>query len=612
MEHNKKWYRRTWLWIAAVLGVLVVGGVVRGFTSVTPPEFSSSPVERIDLRQTVSETGSVVADVEIRYGWEVNGRVAALEKHVGDRVEAGNVIARLNSTKQEASLSQAQAVYLTAQARLNERLAPPSDEAVSESQAAVAKAQASLAQVKADLEKVKVAAQASTDSAQNALDSAYNDLQQASDVNQSRIVQDAYDDLLHTLQTTLPVMTSAFIESDAILGVDNELANDDFESVLSALNPSALNVASASYVFASAKAKAAQSAVAVLSDADSHAAVDQARAQISSALNSVFDHLVDVTAVLDATRPTGNLSVSELDAFKAGITTAKTSLNTQRTNVTNAVQAVTTAENSLTSYRLAYDRAVRDLDSAKQQAVADIQKAQAAVNVQQAAVLQAQAAHEVLVSVPRNVDVAALRAEVSNAAAQVRLAQTEFDKTRLTALSNGVIAKLDVELGENVTANQEVVTIISSEVNIDVDISESDIAKVQLGDPAVITLDAFGPEVEFTGTVASIEPSQTEISGVIYYATHVGLDASLEVDVRPGMTANVDILTDAKQQVLVIPQRAVFEEDGKKLVRVVTDAAKGVFERREIATGLRGDDGMIEVVSGLREGEMVVTFLKEE
>ena len=76
-------------------------------------------------------------------------------------------------------------------------------------------------------------------------------------------------------------------------------------------------------------------------------------------------------------------------------------------------------------------------------------------------------------------------------------------------------------------------------------------------------------------------------------------------DIKPGMTANVTIKTDERKAALVIPLRAVrTAQDDSKTVRVLKNK---VPEIRTIGIGLRGDEGRVEVTSGLTEGEVVVT-----
>ena len=74
------------------------------------------------------------------------------------------------------------------------------------------------------------------------------------------------------------------------------------------------------------------------------------------------------------------------------------------------------------------------------------------------------------------------------------------------------------------------------------------------------------------------------------------------------MTANLDILTDGRQDVIAIPQRAVITKNGEKFVRVVRDS---LIEEIQIKTGLISRDGLIEITDGLNEGDKVVTFVEE-
>jgi multidrug efflux pump subunit AcrA (membrane-fusion protein) len=98
------------------------------------------------------------------------------------------------------------------------------------------------------------------------------------------------------------------------------------------------------------------------------------------------------------------------------------------------------------------------------------------------------------------------------------------------------------------------------------------------------------------------------MSGVVYYKTTVSLDSE-DQRIKQGMTANIVIVAAFKNGVLNVPQRAVIEKDGKKIVRVV-DGDK--FKEVEVQTGLKGVGGEIEITSGLKEGDKVVTFIKGE
>ncbi len=75
------------------------------------------------------------------------------------------------------------------------------------------------------------------------------------------------------------------------------------------------------------------------------------------------------------------------------------------------------------------------------------------------------------------------------------------------------------------------------------------------------------------------------------------------------MTANIDILTAKRENVIVVPQRAVIAKNGDKIIKILDRS--GIIKEVKAETGLRGSDGNIEIISGLNEGDSVVVFVKE-
>jgi RND family efflux transporter MFP subunit len=196
----------------------------------------------------------------------------------------------------------------------------------------------------------------------------------------------------------------------------------------------------------------------------------------------------------------------------------------------------------------------------------------------------------------------AQEALVEQAAAQIDGIRAQIFKTTLRSPINGTITKEEVKLGEIVTANSLVVSIISANnLEIEANIAEADIAKIKIGQSAKVTLDAYGNDVVFDAKIVFIEPAETIIEGVSTYKTKLQFDKE-DDRIKSGMTANVDILTDTRENTLVIPQRAVYRKDGEESVLIYND---GSFQERKIRTGLRGSDGNIEVLEGLIEGENI-------
>ncbi|KPJ71581.1 hypothetical protein AMJ50_01700 [Parcubacteria bacterium DG_74_3] len=104
-----------------------------------------------------------------------------------------------------------------------------------------------------------------------------------------------------------------------------------------------------------------------------------------------------------------------------------------------------------------------------------------------------------------------------------------------------------------------------------------------------------------------IYPSQKIIEGVVYYEVIVGPTSDLETwipdTVKPGMTADLTIQTALKENVLIVPEKAIQEKNGKTLVQIFQ---AGKIQEQTIETGLWGSNDLVEVVSGLEEGEQVV------
>ncbi len=600
-------------WIPAIIGLLVVGGVVAKTQKKVAPEVSTTDVKRQDLTQSVTETGTVVSSLKVQYGWQKTGTVALISKKVGDIVRKGEVIASIEGTQEALALAQARASLDSARASLAQQVAGATTEERQKSTASVEQARASLAQAEAVLTETKLSTDASVKQAENALLTAENNLRLVQGGENSQLVDDAYEDLTDTLKSTVATLSSKLGVADEIVGVDNSGANDSFESLLGALDANAKFRAEVSYKEARIAVDAVENAVTILSKNTAHTIIDQKTEAVESAIEKTQKALLDTRTLLDKTISGDELTESELSSLKSDIDSARSSVNTGAASLTTSKQAVAAARNSLSSYELAYDKAKTAVDTATQDAQTQIRKSEAAVAVQQAALLQAEAGNASVTAPPRSIDLAPYEADVRRNQAIVADRAKEYEKTKLIAVVDGVISTLSVEVGELVSASTPVVTILSPELTIEVDISEADIAKISSDDTAKVTLDALGEDISYEAVVKHIDPAETEISGVIYYKTKLSFVHLPENHaVKPGMTANIEIFTDTAKQVLVIPQRAILERDDKKVVRVITNQKTNAFEERDVVTGLRGNDGLIEITSGLAEGDIVVTFLKEE
>lgn len=198
-------------------------------------------------------------------------------------------------------------------------------------------------------------------------------------------------------------------------------------------------------------------------------------------------------------------------------------------------------------------------------------------------------------------------AGIEQAKAQVSIAEAELSKSVLISPIEGVVTNIDIKLGEIFSANKTAISIISyGDYEVESFVPEADISKVKINDQAKTTLDAYGDTVTFDTSVIKIDPSATVIDGVPTYKVTLKF-INIDDRIRAGMTANLDILTNQKDNVLVIPSRVVTTRDDGKYVAVPSLSEESGLVEKKVVTGLRGSDGNVEVVSGLNEGELVIS-----
>jgi HlyD family secretion protein len=231
---------------------------------------------------------------------------------------------------------------------------------------------------------------------------------------------------------------------------------------------------------------------------------------------------------------------------------------------------------------------------------------------------------------------------VQSAQANVKQSRDNLSRTAIYAPMSGTISRLAVELGERVVgtaqmAGTEIVRVADlTNMEVEVDVNENDIVKVNVGDETIVEVDAYLKR-EFKGVVTEIANSaQTALSAdqVTNFKVKVRIQPESYADLtegkpesyspfRPGMTATVDIITNKRNEIIGVPISAVViktdttcvKEKGtrKKITSGNQEKFEVVFIKngtkagiRVIKTGIQ-DDSNIEVLSGLLEGDEVIT-----
>ena len=254
------------------------------------------------------------------------------------------------------------------------------------------------------------------------------------------------------------------------------------------------------------------------------------------------------------------------------------------------------------------------LDNAQvdyQVAVANYNLATAEVNnssVQSAAaqVASAQATLDSLKNTPASADVQL--AELAVKTAQIALDQAKLNLTgsQLIAPFDGMVAVVSIQVGQQVSSSAEAVTLVNlSKLEAQVNVSETDLPNIKVGQSVQVTFDALTGQT-FTGTVTNVALVGTTSSGVVNYPVTIALDqpgaSASPSEIRPGMSANVSIVVERRDNILLVPNRAVKTSGKQKTVTVLKD---GKSTQVTVTLELSGDT-QSEVTSGLNEGDAVV------
>lgn len=197
-------------------------------------------------------------------------------------------------------------------------------------------------------------------------------------------------------------------------------------------------------------------------------------------------------------------------------------------------------------------------------------------------------------------------AEVVSARGKVQAAQARVEDKVLRAPSDGTITSIAIDVGELVEAHTNSITIQDvGNLYLKAKVNEENIRYLRAGQNATVIFDAFGNNKMVTATIAEIDLSATKEGDVVNYEITATLEDS--TDIKAGMTATMTVLIDEKKGVLAVPLRAVARDGTSASVSVLVDEKKMKSEKRSVVIGLEGDGSMVEIVSGLSEGEQVLT-----
>lgn len=554
MEPKKKSRRGRWIALALVAVVIAAAGIFvvkpfleqvqqrrQAFAAANAESGQTATVFIGDLSAGATASGRLLPQREAQLALGISGRVAQIYVAMGDEVQAGDPLVRLEASTLERAVRSAEQSLAIQEANLVELKRGASKEDIAVAEASLESAGASLA-----------SAQAGLLNAQSAL-------------------------------------TKAQLSRDGLADADVTAA---------------ANLNSAQATLNSAQTQLA----ALLAGADAET-VEQARLNLEKAKNSLWNAQLErdaqngrpgtpgyVKSQMDIAVANAEIAVqlAEISYRQAQEGATAEAIAAARATVASAEAQVTSAQAHLDDI----DDQIAQAEVSVTQAEASVAQAEAGVLQAQAAVAQSEANLASLRAGASAEKIAIAEAQVAQARLALEDAQDNLTKATLTAPFDGVVT--DVYVAEGEWASGLAVDLVDTgSLEVVLDMDEVDIGAIAVGQPTVVTLEAW-PDEELTGEVVAIAPQARVQSEIVTYKVHLRVMAG-DLPVLSGMTANAELITAERENVLLVPNRAITadRQAGKYYVNLVEG---DTVTKTQVTIGLRDKD-FTEITSGLSEGD---------
>jgi HlyD family secretion protein len=218
-------------------------------------------------------------------------------------------------------------------------------------------------------------------------------------------------------------------------------------------------------------------------------------------------------------------------------------------------------------------------------------------------------------------DIIAQENTIKQREAALQDAQDNLANFYIRAPFAGIVAKVNIKRGDSASGGTAVATMITKQRIAEISLNEVDIAQVKVGQKTTLTFDAVDG-LTITGEILEVDSLGTVSQGVVTYSVVIGFDTQDE-RIKPGMSVSAAVITDAKQNVLMIPNSAIKFAGNTNYVEIPGDTsiANQLLTNVANSTGIALDvppqqktvqigvanDSFTEVIGGLQEGDVVIT-----
>jgi len=555
-------------------------------------QIQTAAVERRDITVSVAALGDLEPLTTVEVKANVAGEIVELAVDRGDRVEEGDLIARIDPTETRTQFDQAAADVTAATARVQES--------------------------SAELRRQRRTTAAQISAASDGITTADARVKQAeSNLAYQRTVTDV--DILRSEQS-LEATQARLRQAEARAAAQPELtaasirrADADLESAQQALRK--LTRATHPQERASVEAQFTTAKITLETDRGNLERIKQLHARGGASLRELETAQTTYASSQDrfasaqaASQALPDKHAAELAEAQARVRQSEASLDTARSNQVD----VDIAQEELVSARASVREAEASLAAAKAGKAQDTIREQELL-ASRASAKEARSQLSVARANSLSADKSAFqltqaKAQTKRSEAQLENATKNLGYTTVKAPRDGLVVDRYVEQGTVITSGRSSITQGTSIITMaDVgrmfvltDVDEADIGQVKVGQPAQVESETFPGEV-FQGKVVQVYPRGQEEQQVIVFKVRVEITKP-PAKLRPGMTAEVTIIIASRKNVLAVPVDAVFEREGTSIAEIMVE---GESKQVPVKTGI-SDYEFIEIIEGLKEGDQVV------
>ena len=620
--------------IAVLLVITLMGGgfflykkakVVNGETF-----YVLEQVQKGTLIASVHGSGQTSSENQVDIKPKVSGDMLTVFAKLGQETKAGEAIGAIDPRDAEKAVKDAEVNFVGARIALNKMRRPPDASALLQAENALTNAQNSLEKLKLSLETNHQKAEEAKQKAQDTLTK-------------------TYDDAFTEIASAFIALPTAITKLHDIL-YSNEIAlsensiRDELTNI-GALTDSTLEETDI-YRLQSFQAKAESNYQTARTRYET--ALNDYKNTLRSADRAVIDALLQKT--LDAEKDIVQAAGSErtyMDAWIdyrslkkqapfAKVTEYQNNLASSISQMNGLISSIEGVQKNIKDNTDAITNTERDLKTMDQNDPLDLESAKSSLKERELALkkLKGGADPADIASAERTIkekeiSLANLKAgtdplDIQSQEMTLQLRRTALADAKeklkeytLSAPFDGIVAKIDVKQGDPVSPSSVVATIITKQKIALLSFNEIDASKIKIGQKATLTFDAI-EDVSITGKVAKVDTLGTVSQGVVTYNADIMFDTQ-DDRVKQGMSVSAEIITDVRQNVLIVSGSAVKSQGNMHYVEMLENnaAAKSVSantplpfktapRRVPVEIGLANDTS-IEIVSGLNEGDLVVT-----